>query len=40
MFFSHTIKAQQENMPTLEHMLKHKIRMLDYEKITDEKGAR
>lgn len=27
-------------MPTLDHMLKHKIRMLDYEKIIDEKGAR
>lgn len=40
MFFSHTIKAQKDNMPTLDHILENKIRLLDYEKIIDEKGAR
>jgi len=27
-------------MPTLDHMLENNIRMLDYEKITDEDGSR
>lgn len=27
-------------MPTLDHMLESKIRMLDYEKITNEDGSR
>lgn len=42
MFFSHTIKvyffltkAQPHNMPALDKMLEQKIRLIDYEKITD-----
>lgn len=40
MFFSHTIKAQPSNMPALDHMIKNNIRLIDYEKICDEKGNR
>ncbi len=39
-FFSHTIKAQDANMPTLDHILRSNIRLIDYEKITDERGQR
>lgn len=39
-FFSHTIKAQEYNMPMLDHILKEKIRLVDYEKITDEENRR
>jgi len=39
-YFSHTIKAQEYNMPMLDHILKEKIRLIDYEKITDEEGRR
>jgi alpha-aminoadipic semialdehyde synthase len=38
-FFSHTIKAQEYNMPLLDAMLEKKIRMIDYECIR-EKGRR
>ena len=40
MFFSHTIKAQDANMASLDHMLANKIQLIDYEKITNEKGER
>lgn len=33
--FSHTIKGQSYNMPLLKKILKNKITLLDYEKITD-----
>lgn len=39
-FFSHTIKGQGYNMPLLQNMVDHKINLIDYEKITDEKGKR
>uniref|UniRef100_A0A914EBA5 Saccharopine dehydrogenase (NAD(+), L-glutamate-forming) n=1 Tax=Acrobeloides nanus TaxID=290746 RepID=A0A914EBA5_9BILA len=39
-FFSHTIKAQQDNMPMLDTILQRKIRLIDYEKIVDSKGRR
>jgi alpha-aminoadipic semialdehyde synthase len=37
LFFSHTIKAQDYNMPLLDKLLELKIRMIDYECIRDEK---
>lgn len=37
-FFSHTIKAQESNMPLLDAILEKNIRLLDYEKITDGKN--
>ncbi|CAD5225372.1 unnamed protein product [Bursaphelenchus xylophilus] len=39
-FFSHTIKAQPDNMEMLDTILHRKIRLIDYEKITDENGKR
>jgi len=39
-YFSHVIKAQEYNMPTLDEILQKKIRLIDYEKITDEAGRR
>ncbi|XP_033646696.1 alpha-aminoadipic semialdehyde synthase, mitochondrial-like isoform X1 [Asterias rubens] len=39
-FFSHTIKAQSENMPLLDAILDKNIRLIDYEKIVDENGKR
>ncbi|XP_071815872.1 alpha-aminoadipic semialdehyde synthase, mitochondrial-like isoform X2 [Apostichopus japonicus] len=39
-FFSHTIKAQKENMPMLDAILEKNIRLVDYEKIVDEQGKR
>lgn len=39
-FFSHTIKAQESNMPLLDSILNKKIRLIDYERIIDEKGQR
>lgn len=33
-FFSHTIKAQEGNMPMLDAILEKNIRLLDYEKLT------
>nr|XP_006821861.1 PREDICTED: alpha-aminoadipic semialdehyde synthase, mitochondrial-like [Saccoglossus kowalevskii] len=39
-FFSHTIKAQKENMPLLDAMLEKNIRLIDYEKMVDSKGKR
>ncbi|XP_054016004.1 alpha-aminoadipic semialdehyde synthase, mitochondrial [Hylaeus anthracinus] len=39
-FFSHTIKAQEGNMPLLDAILEKNIRLLDYEKLTDLNGQR
>lgn len=39
-FFSHTIKAQEANMPLLDAILEKNIRLLDYEKLVDAKGQR
>uniref|UniRef100_A0A915IGW7 Saccharopine dehydrogenase (NAD(+), L-glutamate-forming) n=1 Tax=Romanomermis culicivorax TaxID=13658 RepID=A0A915IGW7_ROMCU len=39
-FFSHTIKAQKDNMPLLDAVLQNNIRLIDYEKMVDEKGQR
>ncbi|XP_012281223.1 alpha-aminoadipic semialdehyde synthase, mitochondrial [Orussus abietinus] len=39
-FFSHTIKAQEGNMPLLDAVLEKNIRLLDYEKLTDDNGQR
>jgi alpha-aminoadipic semialdehyde synthase len=40
LFFSHTIKAQPHNMPLLDSILAAKIRLIDYEKITDANNQR
>jgi saccharopine dehydrogenase (NAD+, L-lysine-forming) len=39
-FFSHTIKGQSYNMPMLKKMMERGCNLVDYEKITDEKGHR
>ncbi len=39
-FFSHTIKGQEYNMPLLRDMMEQKINLVDYEKIADESGKR
>jgi len=39
-FFSHTHKKQAYNRSLLQTMLKKKIRMIDYELLTDERGLR
>jgi alpha-aminoadipic semialdehyde synthase len=39
-FFSHTIKGQAHNVPMLKKMMELKCNLIDYEKITDEKGRR
>ncbi|KAJ7329674.1 hypothetical protein JRQ81_015848 [Phrynocephalus forsythii] len=39
-FFSHTIKAQEANMPLLDEILRKNIRLIDYEKMVDHKGRR
>jgi alpha-aminoadipic semialdehyde synthase len=39
-FFSHTIKGQEYNMPLLKKMIEKKINLIEYEKIADEKGRR
>lgn len=39
-FFSHTIKGQPYNMPMLQKILDLSCTLIDYEKITDEKGRR
>ena len=40
LFFSHTIKGQDYNMPLLQKFLDTKTTLLDYERIVDEKGRR
>ena len=39
-FFSHTIKGQDYNMPLLQAMMDKKTQLIDYERIVDEKGRR
>ena len=39
-FFSHTIKKQSYNQPLLKAVIDENIRLLDYEVLTDENGAR
>ena len=39
-FFSHTIKAQPDNMDLLDSMVENNIRLIDYEKLTDSEGQR
>lgn len=39
-FFSHTIKAQEANMPLLDACLEKNIRLIDYEKLMDDRGQR
>lgn len=39
-FFSHTIKGQDYNMPLLNEILRQKVTLIDYEPIVDEKGRR
>ncbi len=39
-FFSHTIKGQDYNMPLLKRMIEKKINLIEYEKITDDEGKR
>lgn len=40
LFFSHTIKGQEYNMPLLKQMVKKKINLIEYERITDDDGKR
>ena len=40
MFFSHTIKGQPHNMEMLRKLKERRTTLIDYEKITDEKGRR
>ena len=39
-FFSHTIKGQDYNMPLLQRFIDQKATLIDYELITDTKGKR
>ena len=39
-FFSHTIKAQADNMDLLDACLEKNIRMVDYEKMVNNQGIR
>ena len=39
-FFSHTIKGQPHNMPMLRRLMQLGCQLIDYEKMTDEKGRR
>ncbi len=39
-FFSHTIKGQDYNMPLLKEILNQKVTLIDYEPIVDEQGRR
>ncbi len=40
LYFSHTIKGQQENMSMLRRIMDSGSSLIDYEKITDEQGRR
>ena len=40
LFFSHTIKGQEQNIPLLRKMMDLKCQLIDYELITDDKGRR
>ena len=39
-FFSHTIKGQSYNMPSLRRLMELNCQLIDYERITDEAGRR
>lgn len=39
-FFSHTIKAQEANMPLLDAVLDRNIRLIDYERMVDDRDQR
>jgi alpha-aminoadipic semialdehyde synthase len=39
-FFSHTIKGQEDNMPMLQRLLDLGCQLIDYEKIVDDQGRR
>jgi len=39
-FFSHTIKEQPYNQPLLKHIVENQIKLIDYEVLTNDKGAR
>ncbi|MCX6647581.1 MAG: hypothetical protein NTY09_14655 [bacterium] len=39
-FFSHVIKGQKHNLPMLQKLIDLECNLLDYEKITDDKGIR
>jgi len=39
-FFSHTIKGQDYNMPLLQKLIESKTQLIDYERIVNEKGQR
>ncbi|CAG0924180.1 unnamed protein product, partial [Notodromas monacha] len=39
-FFSHTIKAQEANMPLLDALLEKNIRLIDYERMVNDEGQR
>ena len=39
-FFSHTIKGQDYNMPLLQKMIDEKTQLIDYERIANKKGQR
>lgn len=39
-FFSHTIKGQDYNMPMLKRLMDLQCNLIDYERITDDKGRR
>ena len=40
MFFSHTIKGQEYNIPLLKKMIAKKINLIEYEKVTDDANRR
>ncbi|RLE28212.1 MAG: hypothetical protein DRJ65_00305 [Acidobacteria bacterium] len=40
MFFSHVIKGQPQNMPTLKRLMELDCTLIDYEKVTDDQGRR
>jgi len=40
MFFSHVIKGQPQNMPTLRRLMELECTLIDYEKVTDDQGRR
>jgi saccharopine dehydrogenase (NAD+, L-lysine-forming) len=39
-FFAHVIKGQHHNMPMLRRMMEQGCNLIDYEKVTDERGRR
>ena len=39
-FFSHVIKGQPYNMPMLKQMMKERVNLIEYEKVTNDSGQR